>query len=170
MSRAEGAAPRCNRTERPPPGSSAAGRSVGRARAHTRRGPRLLGLARRTLGLHPLGEASRSNEGAAPRRSRMGRRACRIPTGEQLPLTWGRSDGEGAEQNWAPLPLLDPEMAISPTGPLGEAGARGEIVVTWGGVVEASNIRPSRDAGGLIRTVILCYPPIFSWGAISLIH
>lgn len=100
----------------------------------------------------------------------MGRPACRIPTGEPLPLTLGRSEGEEAEQNWVPLPLLDPAMAISPTGPLGEVGERGEIVVTWEGVVEASNIRPSRGAGGLIRTVILCYPPTFSWGAISLIH
>lgn len=131
MSRAEGAAPLCNRTERQPPGSSAAEHSVGRARAHTRRDPRLLRPARRAPGLHPpLGAVSRSsNEGAAPRRSRTGRPACRIPPGEPHPRTWGRSDGEGAEQNWAPLLLLDPVMAISPTGPLGEVGARGEIAV-----------------------------------------
>ena len=53
----------------------------------------------------------------------------RIRTGEPLPRTWGRSDGEEAEQNWAPLLLLDPGMAISPTGPQGEVGARGEIAV-----------------------------------------
>ena len=110
---AEGAAPRCNRTERPPPGSSAAGRSVRRARALTRRDPRPLGPARRAPGLHPPLEAvsrSSSNEGAAPRRSHTGRPACRIRTGEPLPRTWGRSDGEEAEQNWAPLLLLDRKL------------------------------------------------------------
>lgn len=88
--------------------------------------------ARRAPGLHPPLEAvsrSSSNEGAAPRRSHTGRPACRIRTGEPLPRTWGRSDGEEAEQNWAPLLLLDPGMAISPTGPQGEVGARGEIAV-----------------------------------------